>query len=273
VAGKIQQFLLDRIVLRPSRGFIDCKPQQRVVLSGGRDPLECFVWSQQEDDGPADALILKFPGTAGRAERSTEFPVGFLPTRRSKIWTWNPPGYGGSGGVASLPRIADAAIEFWDEVLRRDADPNTPVLLCGNSLGCVTALRVATQARERHQRCGVILRNPPPLIPVIDHVARRYPMGRLIAAPIAAGLNESMNALVTASRVDRPAVFLHSERDTLVPMALQQQVVEAYAGEKQTVLLEGLEHDEPACERHEARIRQAIDWLWNRIGTLAMANP
>ena len=137
---EIRRYLLDRMVLRPSRDPIDHAPKERVMLNADKDPLECFVERNYDGESPPQVLILKFPGTAGRAERSTTFPADLLPPVRAAIWTWNPPGYGRSGGRARLDRIADASLDFCGQVIRREADRSTILLLCGNSLGCLTTL-------------------------------------------------------------------------------------------------------------------------------------
>ena len=264
---KFRRYLLDRMVLRPSRDSLDHEPQQRVVLRWQNRPLECFVRRNHDADTAPDVLVLKFPGTAGRAERSSDFPLGMLPDLRGAIWTWNPPGYGGSGGTASLDQIAEAAVGFWHQVTDGEADPHTPILLCGNSLGCVSALRVAACAASDHHRTGLILRNPPPLIPVVKRVADKYPLSRWVG-PIAESLCDRMNAVITASQVPCPAVFLQSELDTLVPPAMQRQVIEAYAGEKTTVVLDGLSHGGLPADSHVKDIEKAIDWLWHRVTKL-----
>lgn len=259
----LQRYLLDRMVLRPSRSPIDHGEQIRKLVPFGDRHLECFVHHSHGENRSPELLVLKFPGTAGRAERASDFPIGFLPDLPATVWTWNPPGYGGSSGKASLRSIADAALDFWNHVAA-EASAETPVVFCGNSLGCVTALWLASNVCEGRERCGLVLRNPPPLIPVVKRVARRYPMG-VLAHPIADSLCERMNATVTASRVTAPAVFLQSELDTLVPPALQQQVVDAYGGETKQVLLAGLSHGGIADESHEHSVREAFDWLWSRM--------
>ncbi len=264
---QLRRYLLDRMVLRPSRHRIDHATKQRVMLTALGRPLECFVERNHEADLPPEVLILKFPGTAGRAERSTTFPAELLPggqRQRVTIWTWNPPGYGGSGGRASLGRIADAAMEFWNHVIDRDHNSSTAVLLCGNSLGCVTTLHVAAAAGDAAGRCGLVLRNPPPLIPVVKHIARRYPMSRLVE-PIAESLCERMNAVVTAAKVRQPAVFIQSELDSLVLPEYQQQVFGAYAGEKKLVVLEGLSHAGIPEESHQPLLQESIQWLWRQL--------
>jgi pimeloyl-ACP methyl ester carboxylesterase len=259
----VRRRLLDRLVLEPSREPIDHGAQRKEVLSFDGRPLETFVQSNTANGEPIDLVVLKFPGTAGRAERSTEFPMSFLPHLRVSMWTWNPPGYGGSGGRATMDSITKAALAFWRQVAQRVATPDTHVWLCANSLGCATALHVAASIVPDKHRCGIILRNPPPLIPVFRRIANRYPFGRL-AHSIGDTLCEEMNAVSTASQTKWPAVFLQSELDTLVPPKLQQQIIDAYAGPKQVVCMEGLAHGGPPTEIHEPEIRSAIDWLWQR---------
>ena len=99
---------------------------------------------------------------------------------------------------------------------------------------------------------------------MVKRVASHYPLGRLIG-PVAESVSDRMNAVVTASRVTLPAVFLQSERDTLVPPAMQHEVIGAYAGNKTTVLLEGLSHSGIPDEGHEHLIKEAVDWLWNQV--------
>lgn len=263
---QLRRYLLDRMVLRPSRDELDHRPKQRVWLTSAGRPLECFVEeTRNDDDQPVDVLVLKFPGTAGRAERASNFPLDWLPIepeQRVSIWTWNPPGYGGSAGRASLGRIAEASLDFWDRVTTKKLAESTRVLLCGNSLGCVTALHVASKVD--HQRSGLILRNPPPLIPVVKHVASRYPMSRLVN-PIAESLCDRMNATVTAKSVEMPAVFMQCELDSLVLPEFQEQVIDAFAGPKRIALLKGLDHADVTMDEHEEIVRESIHWLWETV--------
>lgn len=260
-----RQYLLNRMVLRPSRYPIEPSTQQRVMLTANERPLECFVQQNFDSDDPPELLILKFPGTAGRAELATTFPAAMLGDVRVEMWTWNPPGYGRSSGRASLARIADAAIEFWTQVTQRRRGATTSVWLCANSLGCVSALHVAASLQPDPRTSGMIMRNPPPLVPVVKRVAERYPLGGWIH-PVVESLCDSMNAMHTAGQVTLPAVFLQSELDTLVPIAYQNQVIDAYAGQHRVVLMEGLDHGGIATEQHEPRIEDSIGWLWERTG-------
>lgn len=270
-AGPIQSLrrrIFDRLVLRPSRGAIDFGAQERVMLKWGPggEPLESFVHYVGKRKSQLDLLVLKFPGTAGRAERSTPFPTTAFPNANAEVWTWNPPGYGKSTGRASLARIHMASLDFLRCVLgsKRITD-TTRVWIVGNSLGCVTALNVAANVPTMN-RLGMILRNPPPLSDVVKNVAARYPLGHWVH-PIADSLVDEMNAPIMAARVQLPAVFLQSEMDELVLPSMQQDVLDAYAGPTRFVELEGLTHGGVATDFHEPLITDALGWLWDQTSS------
>ena len=274
--NKFRRPILDRMVLRPSQGPVDSGQQRRVHLNFNGKRLECFVQSfvpnapSESLRDELDVLVLKFPGTEGRAERSSAFPLGMIsqcsPEPISgEVWTWNPPGYGGSEGKAGMGAIADAAVVFYESVVQQRASEHTRVILCGNSLGSVAALNVAARCQPPMTHTGLVLRNPPPLIPVVKRIASRYPMGRLLA-PIIESLVDSMNSLITAPRSELPALFLQSELDTLVPLAMQRKVHVAYAGSKRIVTLLRLGHNGTPDESHHAEIAAGIAWLWSELG-------
>ena len=261
----LQRYLLDRMVLRPTRHPIEHPTQQRVLLPFGKQNLECFVQRNFRSDRPPELVVLKFPGTGGRAERSTGFPMSLMKRQRVEVWTWNPPGYGRSEGRASLTEIAGAALTFWDEVKRRSGRNEMTTWLCGNSLGCATALHVASEIGPSASVTGLVLRNPPPLIPVVKRVARSYPLGGLME-PVIDTLCDSMNAMLTAPRVELPAVFLQSGLDSLVTPEDQNRLIASYGGPSRVVVMEGLEHACPPNDDHFPRIAESIDWLWNQTG-------
>lgn len=258
----LHRYLLDRMVLRPTRDPIDPGPQRREMLGSPGRTLECFVQENFAGDQSPDLLVLKFPGTGGRGERSSTFPMSMIPEVRSRIWTWNPPGYGRSPGQASLSRIAETSLDFYEQVLQRESAPAT-VWLCGNSLGCSTVLHIASTITSGPVPPGLLLRNPVPLVPVVKRIARRYPLGRFVDS-IAESVCDEMNAMMTAKQVNLPAVFLQSQCDTLVPPPLQNKLIEIYAGEHRLVPLEGLEHDGVPSDEHDVAIEASVRWMWQR---------
>ena len=256
-----RRHLLDRMVLRPSQQPIHAPTLERVILPCGTEFIECFVQNTHSDSEPPELLILKFPGTAGRAERSTAFPTPMLDTKRTAIWTWNPPGYGGSSGQASLSTMAHAGSAFWQAITEKHAGPDTSIWLCGNSLGCATALHIAAKHTPDPSHTGLILRNPPPLRRVIKRAAKPYPHFGLIN-PVIADLCDAMDTMKTAPKVNLHAVILQSELDTLVPVDFQNEMLESYGGSLRKVLMEGIDHDGLSTGHHESAICDSTRWLW-----------
>jgi len=262
--NRFRSRILSRMILRPSSHPLDHGEQSRVMLPSRLGPLETFFRDSDPPTETPDLVILKFPGTAGRAERSTTFPTEFLGSRGVHLWTWNPPGYGKSAGRASLENIANSARFFYDEVVKKyDSSDGSrpPIWMVGNSLGCATALGVAAHAAFKPS--GLVLRNPPPLDHVVRHVAKKYPLGRFVKS-ITDRLDEAMNALLTAPKVDVPALFFQSEFDTLVLPEMQKMIRDVYAGPKYLVELKGLGHDGMIDEDHLVEVRRGIDWLGNQ---------
>lgn len=261
-----RRHLLDRFVLRPTRHELAYAPKERVLLKVDRMTDEFFVERclAGGEDAAADSpslLVLKFPGTAGRAERASNWPCPFLPHVDTKVCTWNAPGYGSSSGRATLSSIARRASRFWSLISEQCLADRPRVWLVGNSLGCATATYLASRAEVEID--GLILRNPPPLIETVKRVARRYPLGHLTDA-IAESLPAEMNLSLTAPATNVPTVMLQSELDQLVPPELQMGVFDALPGPKRLVVMSGLDHDGVTTDDHDLEIGDAIRWLWQQ---------
>ncbi|OYP36339.1 alpha/beta fold hydrolase [Rhodopirellula sp. MGV] len=257
---KLRRRILDRFVLRPSRNQLDFGQKQRYWFESNENRDEYFV----SDPSPAqtpDLLIIKFPGTAGRAERATDWPGNVLPHVHVRSCTWNAPGYGGSTGKASLSRIAQRAEAFFLHLADQVNTERTAIWLTGNSLGCATATYLTSKYGDRID--GLVLRNPPPLIETVKRVADRYPLGRWAYA-IADSLPESMNLLHTAPNVITPVVMLQSELDELVPLALQDEVFELLSSPKHRVVMKGIGHAGLINDDHLPSISESIRWLWDQ---------
>jgi uncharacterized protein len=256
--GKLMGRLADRLILCPTNHAIQVSDRSCRSLNVGHDNVE--IWTQ--DVGPVerevDLYVLKFVGTGGRAECSTDQPACYWPTLRTRLWTVNPPGYGGSSGRASIRKLAPTARAVFEELMRL-AD-GLPVVLFGNSLGGTCALHLAA----RYEVDGLILRNPPPL--------REMILGRfgwrscyLGAWLITRQVPEELDCRANAGRATAPAVFVMSAQDTTVPPKYQRLIHEAYGGEKEIVVLENAGHAGPFSPEAAAAYQRALDWLWSSI--------
>lgn len=252
--------LLDRLVLQPTRHPIPAEEKSRRLIPFGAGQLE--VWTHRVGGAGGrepDLFVLKFPGTAGRAERSTDHPADSWPDRCVELWAVNPPGYGGSTGRARLQQLAPVARTVYDELQHQAA--GRPLLVTGNSLGCASALHLAATC----PLAGLLLRNPPPLREVIVGRHGWWNLGlgvRLVARHIP----EELDCIGNARRAKMPAVFVTSGSDTLIAPNYQRLVLDVYAGEQRVLVLPDADHATPIASEEEPRYRELLAWLREKIG-------
>jgi pimeloyl-ACP methyl ester carboxylesterase len=187
---------------------------------------------------PVDLVALKFPGTAGRAERGGPHPFELFPATRIEIWTVNPPGYGGSHGSASLQHLATTLDALWDQVANRY--PGVQVALIGNSLGCLSALYLS--AREKV--AGMYLRNPVPVKQLIRGRLRYNWWNLGLAGWLANQIPSELDGVANARLSEAPLLMVSSGRDRVCPVHFQQMILDSYHGAKsQFVLKDAGHHD------------------------------
>ena len=244
-------WLADKLILSPSRHAIDCDGEQRwVSWEGG----EFEAWIQRTGEGDAQMVVLKFPGTAGRAERSTIHPADGWEDVPTEVWTVNPPGYGASPGRASLSHRQAITEATWQAVQR--AADGRPVVVTGNSLGSLSAMYLAAH----HPVDGLLLRNPVPLRKLIR---TRY--GRMASLLVARHVPEPLCPIQNAARASAPAVFVSSQKDRVVPAALQQEVFENYGGDSHVLELAEADHADLPSEEESAEYVRLLRWLRDRV--------
>ncbi len=253
--------LADRFVLCPTTHRIPVDGKSRRMLPVGDDQIE--IWSHRvraDHSDDADVFVLKFIGAGGRAERSTEQPVSFWPNVKAELWAVNPPGYGGAGGRASLQMLPSVADAVFDEL--EEHASGRPIVVIGSSLGGVSALYAAAT----RQISGVILRNAPPLREVI---LGRFGWWHLNigARLIAWQVPKELCCIRNARRASAPAVFVTSEKDRIVPSRHQRLVIDAYAGEKEVLVLPDADHVTSMTENEAKQYGSLLGWLWERVAT------
>jgi pimeloyl-ACP methyl ester carboxylesterase len=167
-------------------------------------------------------VFLATFGTGSRAEGAENLAMRCWEDRDVVLWSVNPPGYGNSGGRASLRNISTMATATAERI--RDAAGERPVTAEGFSLGCVAALFLSAQGHV----AGLILRNPPPLREVARHRTGWWGLG-LLPALIAAGIPETADSVSNAAACRVPALFFTALRDQVVPANCQQLILDGWA--------------------------------------------
>lgn len=260
--------LADWFLLCPTRDPID--PEGRRCERIQSAHLEFELWGQRWEATPIDShdsqlpceefVILKFPGTGGRAERAGSHPAECWPGTAAEVWAVNPPGYGSSPGsahVADLPEVVRASWRFIENRLG-----SRPILISGNSLGCCSALYLASFAPVS----GLLLRNPPPVHQLIAERWRYNWWNGGAARWVAREFPAEMDVLANAARCHAPALFVRSGADRLVPVNFQQKIFEAYSGPKRVVEISGSGHHDPIPESAWPAYFEALEWLRSSAG-------
>lgn len=254
--------LANRLILQPSTDPVPTEGKTRRVVSMGSEQIE--VWTQRAgaasdgNDGETDIFVLKFPGTAGRAERATEHPADCWEGCRADLWTVNPLGYGGSSGSASLQNTAPAASAVFSELAEHAR--GRPILVTGNSLGSLSALHLAA----RFDVAGVLLRNPPPLRQLIVGRHGWWTLG-VGAWSLARQVPDELCAIRNAAAATAPALFVMSGKDRLVHPRYQRRIIDKYQGEHRVLVLPDADHASPMEEDEQREYGQLLQWLRERI--------
>lgn len=249
-------WLTDRMILEPSRREIAVPHKRRVLLSHGDGHIEVWVHRTGLDarTRDPDLYVLKFPGTASRAEDSTDMVDNCWPDLSVEVWAVNPPGYGGSTGTASLRNIPSMASHVLGEL--RLHNSGRPLVAAGGSLGCVSALYLAA----RHDVDGVLVQNPPALREVIQAQSGWWHFA-WARATLARQIPEALDSIRNAAESRAPCVFLVARQDSVVPAVCQQQIIDAYAGPKRVLYRPEADHDTPLHEGDMRQLRDLAAWM------------
>jgi pimeloyl-ACP methyl ester carboxylesterase len=243
----------DGLILHPSRNPLECEAARRTIEFESGELELWTIRGRQPKDGAPEFFVLSFIGNGDRAEEWATFESDTWRDSPAEIWIVNYPGYGRSTGPATLGRIPPAALVAYDELRKVAAD--RPILVSGNSLGSAVALYVAASRPV----AGAVLRNPPPLRSLI---LGRYGWWNLWigAGIVASQVPSELDSIGNARKSSAPALFIRASDDDVVPPSYQQDVVDAYAGEKQVVLFSG-GHDSYVGPKLNAWLNDGLQWL------------
>ena len=271
--------LADRLVLQPSTDPIDTDDRERHAFDVSGREVEAWVvlspcnvryrsgasgWSDVAESAVAKRVVaIKFPGAGGRAERGGPHPFEVWNDVEAEIWTINHAGYGGSTGPATLGNFAATCDAVYQSITSKSSDAK--IVVVGNSLGCVSALYVAS----RFDVDGLFLRNPVPLQQMISRRPRynRWSFG--MAKYLARSIPGALDAVANPAKCSAPAFFVQSEMDRVVPPEYQDLIFDAFAGPKKKFVLNGVDHHESVPEDQANEYVESLGWLRDKVvGTL-----
>jgi hypothetical protein len=244
----------DRLILLPTTHPIAAGSALRRVVDLA-DGMRCEAWVVPARS-MARRYALRFYGNADRAENWIADEARGFPDD-VETWGVNYPGYGSSGGKATLRGVAACALGAYDAIVKQA--PGAPIYALGTSLGTTASLHVAAERKL----AGVVLFNPPPLAQLVrGHYAwwNLWIPALIIAAQIPAELDSIANA----KRARAPAIFVLSQADGIVPHKYHLLISEAYGGDKQVILRPGAGHNDPMEPEAERRYNTLLAEMWRR---------
>ena len=255
------QRLTDRLVLEPTTEPLDPGPKEPMGIEIGGHRVEVWRLAAPEESAPPGLMVVKFPGTGGRAEWAGSHPLDAWDDLNGEVWAVNQRGYGNSDGPASLQNFSQTCDAVWRAL--ESQRPEVPVVATGNSLGCMSALYFAS----RYPVAGLILRNGFSLAHLISRrVAYNWWNLWQLAPLVARQVPQELNAVANAKRSRIPCLFVRSEKDRRIPAAFQIQLLNAYRGPQREFLIPGADHDDPLPEAMEAEYLSALGWLRQAMG-------
>jgi len=143
------------------------------------------------------------------------------------------PGYGRSPGTPSEADNLAAAEAAWAWLLHNSKD--SPRVIAGWSLGAALAVQLA--ARHNDEAAGVMLLSA---WDRLDAVARLHFPGWMVSAL----LSERYDSIGAAKQINKPALLVHGDRDTIIPIDLGRSLFEALREPKQWVEVHGASHND-----------------------------
>ena len=200
--------------------------------------------------GPATGklLLIKFPGTGGRAERAARHPAECW-GGDTVTWTINPMGYGGSTGPATLQGYPEMVHSIG--VHAGEVEPDRKIVVTGNSLGGISALLLAASFPV----AGMLLRNPAPIHQLIGkrprYVVPTLGLSKLVAGTIPA----EMDCVANASKTNCPCWFVTCEQDRVVPPGFQAQIWSALPRIKSRFSIPEAGHADPVPDSMQAKYK------------------
>lgn len=255
--------IADRLILCPTTDTIDAPEKRQKWIQTKTGKFEVWINDDSNSESPTEEpiplLMLKFPGTGGRAERSSGFPANLWPNFETETWTVNHRGYGGSDAPASLQNFTETCDALWGAAAEQF--PDRKILIYGNSLGCISALYLAA----RYKAAGLFLRNPPALAQIIATRPRYSRWNFGLSKFIANQVPDQLDSIANAAKCSAPCLFVCSEQDTVVPPSYQSMVISAFDGPNQTFQIQAADHADPIPEHQHDDFLAAIAWLGEQI--------
>lgn len=193
------------------------------------DGVRLHAWWLPAKD--AQTVLVFFHGNAGNISHRLD-NLRHLNTWGLSVLIFDYRGYGQSQGSISEKGLYADSRAAYEAGLARARDNGCRLALFGRSLGGVAAVSVA----DRPEAAGVILEST--FTNLGDMAKRHFPL------PGVGKLKNRFNSLGRIESVSAPKLFIHGDRDDIVPFELGQRLFQAAPEPKTWLTLKGAGHND-----------------------------
>ena len=197
------------------------------------DGVKLNAWLIEAAGGaPKNApMVLWFHGNAGNiADRLDN--ARLLHDRGLSLFMVEYRGYGKSGGEASEDGINEDGKSAYEYLLSRGFGADN-LIVFGRSLGST----VATFVASRNDCAGVILESA--FTNMGDMAKRHFPV-----VPGTGGFKSKFPSIDRVGSIKSPILFIHGDRDEIVPYELGRALFDATTAEKEFYTINGAHHND-----------------------------
>lgn len=199
---------------------------ERVEIGTSDGERLAAIWRQPDDDAPT---IIVFHGNADRIDRYG-FLADAVAARGAGLLALSYRGYAGSTGSPTEAGLFTDGLAAYDFVRARS---DAPIVLMGQSLGSGVAVHVAAGRNVQ----GLILVSA---FDSILEVARRA----YFFLPVGPLLKDRYRSDLVIGAITAPKLFVHGDRDGVIPIARGRALYDAAAEPKRFVELPGYGHND-----------------------------
>ena len=194
------------------------------------DGVQLHGWYVQSPE--AKATLLWFHGNAGNITHRLE-NIKLLEPLRVNIFIFDYRGYGKSAGEPDEQGIYMDSQAAYDFVTKEKKIAPEKLILFGRSLGGVFAVDVA----DKNPAAGLILESV--FTTAKDMAKKIFPI-----LPIGWAISSKLDNVSRVAGLKLPKLFLHGDRDGVVPFRLGRQVFTAAAEPKEFYVIQGAGHND-----------------------------
>jgi fermentation-respiration switch protein FrsA (DUF1100 family) len=197
------------------------------------DKTKLHGWMCRRIDAPADRpVLLFFHGNAGNLSHRADLLIELANRTRAGVFVVGYRGYGRSEGRPSEAGLYKDARAAWKHLTEGSGIGADRIIIFGKSLGGGVAVDLALEAPA----AGIIVESSFTSIP--DMAGAHYPFVPKFM------VRTQMNSLVKIEFISMPKLFIHSQRDRVVPYRLGRKLYEAAPEPKRFHEVVGAGHNE-----------------------------